>query len=149
MRTRLTAAALTAAALLALTACSSGDGDGDAGGTAAPSATGTVGSAPAADSPGASTSAAADKAVPGIPAKPTGPRRAAYLAALKAVDPAIVRDPDGAVADGRNQCTSLNGGARNPDHSAAERFGDDTHPLTDTQGKAINLALRATLCPKG
>jgi hypothetical protein len=42
----------------------------------------------------------------------------------------------------------LNGGVKDPDHLAAERFGNDAHPLTDTQGKALNAALRATLCPK-
>lgn len=142
MRIRLAAAALTAAsaALVALTACSSGGGDDKT--VATP--TGAVASTSAATN----TATTTDKAVPGLPGKPSGPERAAYLAALKAVDPAIVSDPEGAVADGRNQCTSLDGGARNPDHSAAERFGDATHPLTDTQGKAINLALRATLCPK-
>lgn len=28
-----------------------------------------------------------------------------------------------------------------------KRFGNDAHPLTDAQGKAINVALRATMCP--
>lgn len=137
MHTRLAAAALAAAALLALTACSSSDSNDD---KAAPSQTPSVTSTSAAG--------ATEKSIPGIPDKPTGAKRDAYIAAIAAVDPTLTADPDKAITNGRNQCTSLDGGARDVDHSAAERFGTGTHPLTDDQGKAINAALRLTLCPK-
>lgn len=131
MRKPITAAALAAATLLALTACSS-----DSGSSAAqPSDSATASSAPAIDT--------------GIPPEPTGAKRTALIAALKAVDPYIAEDEAKAIDHARNQCSSLNGGAANVDHSAAVRFGDDTHPLTDAQGKAINAALQASLCPKG
>ncbi|MFJ1581770.1 DUF732 domain-containing protein [Streptomyces sp. NPDC088197] len=140
MRTRLTAAALAAAALLALTACSSSDSNDDKGQASptTPVPTTTVGAAPTTTT----------KHIPGFPDAPTGAKRTAYLAALRVVDPAIVADPDKAITAGRNQCTSLDGGARNPDHSAAERFGNDARPLSDAQGKLINAALRQTICPK-
>lgn len=130
MRTRLAAAALAAAALLSLAACSSSDDDMPA----APKA-------PTLDT-------ASMEAALGIPPKPVGAKRTAYLAAIKAVDPTLVGDPDKAISHGRDQCMQLNGGVKNPDHLAAERFGNDAHPLTDDQGKALNAALRATLCPK-
>jgi hypothetical protein len=134
MRTRLAAAALTAAAILTLAACN--DTDDDSAKAPAPPKTPTA------------VDTASIEASLGIPPKPTGAKRTAYLAAIKAVDPYLVKDPDKAIDHGRNQCSALHGGAANPDHFAAQRFGDDTHPLTDAQGKALNAALRATLCPK-
>lgn len=79
----------------------------------------------------------------GIPPKPVGAARDAYLAAIKAVDPQLVADPDKAISNGRNQCSTLNDGGANPNHAAAVRF--DT---TDTEGALLNAALRTTLCPK-
>ncbi|WP_405912778.1 hypothetical protein OG760_17300 [Streptomyces sp. NBC_00963] len=93
----------------------------------------------------ASSAPAADT---GIPPKPTGADRDAYLKVVKAVDPALVTDEDKAIGAGRNQCSSLNGDGKAPDHFAAERFRNDAHPLTGAQGKALNAALRKTLCPK-
>jgi hypothetical protein len=133
MRTRLTAAALAAAALLTLAACNGSDDDSK---TPAPPKTSTA------------VDTASINADLGIPPKPVGAKRTAYLAAIKAVDPTLVTDPDKAIDAGRNQCMELHGGVKNEDHVAAERFGNDAHPLTDAQGKAINTALRATLCPK-
>ncbi|MFE9340854.1 hypothetical protein [Streptomyces sp. NPDC007063] len=89
----------------------------------------------------------AEKAA-GIPPKPTGADRAAYLRAIAAVDPALTAEPDKAIDAGRNQCAALGGGASNTDHFAAERFGNDAHPLTDAEGAELNEALRGTLCPK-
>lgn len=132
MRTRLTAAALAATALLTLAACSSSDDSKPPAPPTMPTAVDT----------------ASIEAGLGIPPKPVGAQRTAYLAAIKAVDPSLVADPDKAIDAGRNQCMQLHGGAKNEDHLAAERFGNDAHPLTDAQGKAINTALRATLCPK-
>lgn len=121
---------LAAAALFALTACSAEDDTPEA----APS---TV---------SASDHAAAEEAA-GIPPAPTGPDRAAYLAAVKKVDARIVEDEEKAIDAGRNQCASLAGGGQKLDWAAAQRFGNDTRPLTDAQGKQLNAALRATLCP--
>lgn len=129
MRTRLTAAALAAVAILTLAACNDSK-------PPAPPKTPTA------------VDTASIEASLGIPPKPTGAKRTAYLAAIKAVDPTLVADPDKAIDAGRNQCQQLNVGMTNPDHAAAQRFGNDAHPLTDAQGKALNAALRATLCPK-
>jgi hypothetical protein len=134
MHTRIAAAALAAAAaLLSLAACNGSDDDSKA---PAPPKTPTA------------VDTASMEAALGIPPKPSGAKRAAYLAAIKAVDPYLVADPDKAISHGRDQCMQPNGGVKDPDHLAAERFGNDAHPLTDTQGKALNAALRATLCPK-
>lgn len=129
MRTR-TILASTTLLLATLTACSSSDGSDDK------------------PTPTPSVNQSAAEADAGIPPVPTGAKRAAYLAAVKAVDPTLADDPDKAIDAGRNQCSALDGGGSNPDHFAAERFGNDAHPLTDDQGKALNAALRVTLCPK-
>ncbi|WP_406014337.1 hypothetical protein OG520_22200 [Streptomyces sp. NBC_00984] len=121
---------LAAAALLALTACSAED---DAK-PAAPKA-----SAPTVDH------SAAEKAA-GIPPAPTGDARDAYLDAIAAVDPQIIVDEEKAIDAGRNQCASIT--SPKADWAAAQRFGNDARPLTDAQGKALNEALRKTLCPK-
>lgn len=127
--------ALSAAALLALTACSADDDvKADAKSTPAVSTTDT------------GKSSTAEKAA-GIPDAPTGADRAAYLAAVKRVDPRIVEDEDKAIDAGRNQCASLAGSTK-PDWAAAQRFGNDARPLTDAQGKQLNAVLRATMCPK-
>ncbi|MFE0762608.1 DUF732 domain-containing protein [Streptomyces smyrnaeus] len=89
----------------------------------------------------------AEKAA-GIPPKPTGADRAAYLRAIAAVDPALTAEPEKAIDAGRNQCSALDGGASRVDYLAAQRFGNDAHPLTDAQGAELNKALRGTLCPK-
>ncbi|MFE4328719.1 hypothetical protein ACFRQM_04470 [Streptomyces sp. NPDC056831] len=121
---------LAAAALLALTACSAEEKD-----VTKPAPTKSV------------DHSAAEKAA-GIPPAPTGNDRAAYLAAIKKVDPRIVEDEEKAIDAGRNQCASLAGDSKMPDWAAAQRFGNDTRPLTDAQGKQLNEALRKTLCPK-
>ncbi|WP_430479320.1 hypothetical protein ACQZM9_21820 [Streptomyces sp. P11-1] len=129
--------AASAAALLALTACSAED---------EPTASAPATSAPAAAPTEDGESSTAEKAA-GIPDAPTGAERTAYLAAIKAVDPRIVEDPEKAIDAGRNQCASLAGGGDKVDWAAAQRFGNDTQPLTDAQGKQLNEALRKTLCP--
>ncbi|MFF4672300.1 hypothetical protein ACFY1C_20985 [Streptomyces sp. NPDC001279] len=123
--------ATTAAALLALTACSTGEADVKP----LPVPTKTV------------DHAAAEKAA-GIPPEPTGDARDAYLDAIAAVDPQIIVDEQKAIDAGRNQCSSLAKPNGKIDWLAAQRFGNDAHPLTDAQGKALNAALRKTLCPK-
>ncbi|MFD3902985.1 hypothetical protein HXS80_20565 [Streptomyces sp. CB04723] len=141
-RTTVLPAALLAAAALALTACSAEEDK------AAPA---SAASAPAAqeqpaDDADSGESSDAEKAA-GIPDAPTGADRAAYLAAIKAVDPAIVEDEEKAIDAGRNQCSHLASPNDKSDWLAAQRFGNDTRPLTDAQGKALNEALRSTLCP--
>lgn len=129
MRTRIVAAALAAAALLALTACSSSD---DSKATT-PSAT------PSADT--SSTEAAA-----GNPPKIDAGTQSVLINALKVIDPALAADPDKAVSNGQAQCSTLASGGDPTGHTAATRFGDAAHPLTDAQGMAINAALTAVLC---
>ncbi|MFF2012992.1 hypothetical protein ACFVWY_28510 [Streptomyces sp. NPDC058195] len=121
---------LAAAALLALTACSAEED--------------VTKPAPEAKTAG---HAAAEKAA-GIPPAPTGNARDAYLDAIAAVDPQIIADEEKAIDAGRNQCSSLAKPNDKIDWLAAQRFGNDTRPLTDAQGKALNAALRKTLCPE-
>ncbi|MGW1433308.1 hypothetical protein ACWD6K_32400 [Streptomyces sp. NPDC002431] len=114
---------LAAAALLALTACSAEED---------------------VTKPAPEGVAAAERAA-GIPAAPTGDARDAYLDAIAAVDPQLVVDEERAIDAGRNQCSSIT--SPKADALAAQRFGTDARPLTDAQGKRLNAALRATLCP--
>ncbi|MEU0102214.1 hypothetical protein [Streptomyces sp. NPDC006267] len=142
-RTTILPAALLAAALFALTACGTEpEPDAPAAGpsASAPAAEQTTEEADTGKSSNAEKSA-------GIPDAPTGAERAAYLAAIKAVDPAIVEDEEKAIDAGRNQCSHLAAPNDKSDWLAAQRFGNDARPLTDAQGKALNTALRATLCP--
>ncbi|MFD3790792.1 hypothetical protein [Streptomyces cyaneofuscatus] len=132
--------AASAAVLLALTACSTEpEPDAPAAGptASAPAAVGTVDSG---------DSSEAEKAA-GIPDAPTGAALDAYLAAIRDVDPKIVQDEEKAIDAGRNQCASLANPNDKIDWLAAQRFGNDARPLTDEQGKHLNTALRATLCP--
>ncbi|MGW4305088.1 hypothetical protein [Streptomyces californicus] len=133
--------AASAAALLALTACS----PEEAQTAPAPEPTAPTAQEQPADAESGKSSDA-EKAA-GIPDAPTGADRAAYLAAIKAVDPRIVEDEEKAIDAGRNQCSSLASGGDKVDWLAAQRFGTDARPLTDAQGKALNAALRTTLCP--
>ncbi|SDN08935.1 hypothetical protein [Actinacidiphila guanduensis] len=139
---RTAAAAVLAAAVLTLgaTACSSGGGhDEDAAGkdpgTATAPATAPTGTAPVA-TPGTG----------GLTTLADGPRKDAFLAAVRAVDPALAADPDRALANGRTQCKRIATDPETADHLTAERFGSPDHPLTDAQGAAINSALKLTLC---
>lgn len=131
MRTRIAAAAIAAAALLALTACNSNDNNSDSKATSTPSV--DISSA---------------EAAAGIPPKPDAAKQAVLIAALQSIDPGLGTDPDKTIDAARNQCSTLNGSGDPTGHTAATRFGDDAHPLTDTQGMAINGALKIALCPK-
>ncbi|MFS0695117.1 hypothetical protein [Streptomyces nitrosporeus] len=130
--------ALSAAVLLAVTGCSAD--------TATTTDTQPSTSAAAATTEDTGKSSTAEEAA-GIPDAPTGAARDAYLAALRAVDPRIVEDEEKAIDAGRNQCASLAKPNDQSDWLAAQRFGNDTRPLTDAQGKALNAALKSTLCP--
>lgn len=129
MRTRITIMAVTIALAASLGACSSSDSSSDKPTTA----------------PSTPDMKAAEKSV-GIPPKPTGAKRDALLKALKAVNPALVADEDKAVDNSRNQCSTISGGG-NADLTAKGRFSNSGHDVTDTEAKAINAALKATLCP--
>lgn len=135
MRRTLCTTASAAALLLALAGCGSDD---------APAKQPATQSA----APSPSPSDDGGGILSGLPPKPTGAKRQQYLDALKAIDPALVVDPEHAIDDGRNQCQALNGGAKDPNGSAAERFGTDEHTVDQGEAKQINKALRDTLCPK-
>lgn len=128
MRTRTTAAVL-AATLIALTGCSSAEDEPK----------------PAPTTQAPADNSDAEKAA-GIPAEPTGAERTALLAALKAINPALVADEDKAIDNARNQCSTITGGG-NADASAKARFSNSQHEVSDTEAIAINTALKATLCP--
>ncbi|MFC7216839.1 hypothetical protein ACFQLX_01430 [Streptomyces polyrhachis] len=136
MRIRAAVLAITTATLLALTGCAT-DGDAvDSRPEPTPSAVPTA----------SATSIATAKT--GIPDAPVGTERAALLAALLAVSPAVVgADEDRTVAAARNQCSAIHGGAKDLDHSAAQRFAQGDTSISDAQGKAINEVLKKTLCP--
>ena len=105
------------------------------------SACGSTDDTTAKPTPSATTSGA-----PGaLPPKPEGPQRAALLAALKAVNPALTADEDKAVSNARNQCSTITGGG-NSQSTAKARFSTSEHEITDAEAQAINAALKATLC---
>ncbi|WNO67028.1 hypothetical protein OG830_25645 [Streptomyces sp. NBC_00121] len=84
----------------------------------------------------------------GLPPKPIGAERDAVLATILDVNSNLIHDEDKAINAARNQCAALDGGATNPDHSAAQRFSYDGVTLTDDDGSHINFGLRKTLCPE-
>ncbi|MDT0381419.1 DUF732 domain-containing protein [Streptomyces sp. DSM 42041] len=132
MRRHLTTTAGLALAALTLTACGADN---------------TPDTKPQPETPAASSPTQPDPGT-GIPPEPTGAARDAYLAALEAIDPQLVADADKAIDAGRNQCSSLNGGGTDPAGTAAARFSMGGNQVSEQQAKAINQALRQTLCPK-
>ncbi len=64
------------------------------------------------------------------------------------VNATLTHDEAKAIDAARNQCAALDGGAANPDHSAAQRFSYAGVTLTDDDGSHINTGLRKTLCPE-
>lgn len=80
----------------------------------------------------------------GIPPKPTGADRTTLLNALAAVNPGIVKYEDKAIDAARNQCSSINGGSQNRDHTASVRFTYKDVVTTEAQGAKINQALKDT-----
>lgn len=127
MRTRITTAAITAALAFTLTACSSDSEPSE----------------PKASSTADHSSA---EAAAGIPAEPAGAKRQALIAALRAVTPALVTDEAEAIDNARNQCSTIAGGG-NAELTAKARFSTSDHEVTDAEAKAINTALKTTLCP--
>ncbi|MEU1458004.1 hypothetical protein [Streptomyces avermitilis] len=84
---------------------------------------------------------AAEKAA-GIPAEPTGAKRAELLRALAAANPDIVKYEDKAIDAARNQCSAINGGGSKVDWTASQRFTYKDVTTTEAQGKQINDALK-------
>ncbi|MFJ9839628.1 hypothetical protein ACIRYZ_04035 [Kitasatospora sp. NPDC101155] len=125
----------------------------------APSASATADGAtgaPAGSSPGADGSAPAKPAPPadaGLPAKPDSDLTGKVVAALNAIDPAIVGGkPDQVVEQARKQCQSMYQFPKDKAkliELANQHFTSPDHPQgfgPDTAAK-INDALRTTLCP--
>ncbi|MFD7439447.1 hypothetical protein [Streptomyces sp. NPDC059861] len=138
MRIRTTTAAVVAILAVTVVGCSSD--------TASDAKADTSKSTPSEASTAADNSGAAKDV--GMPPEPTGAERDAVLAAIRDVNGNLIRDEDKAIDAARNQCVSLDGGATNPDHSAAQRFSYDGVTLTDDDGSHINFGLRKTLCPE-
>ncbi|MFC5801981.1 hypothetical protein [Streptomyces formicae] len=138
MRIRATTAAVTAVLAVTLVGCSSDNGSDSKADTTKSSAPET---SSAADNSGAAKAA-------GLPPEPTGDERSAVLGAIFDVNAKLTQDEDKAIDAARNQCSALDGGATNPDHSAAQRFSYNGVTLTDDDGSHINIGLRKTLCPK-
>jgi membrane-bound lytic murein transglycosylase B len=132
MRTRHTATALTAAALLALTACSADDSSTTAADT----------------KPSAAPSEISDEERQkigeeiGTPAEPTGAKRQELLDAIAEINPDAVRYEDKAIDASRNQCFAINGKGRKLDWTASQRFTYKDVTTTEAQGKQINAALK-------
>lgn len=138
MRIRITSVAIVAMLAVTVIGCSSdkgSDGHADTSKTTVPEASS------AADNSGAVKDA-------GMPPKPTGAERDAVLATILDVNSNLIHDEDKAINAARNQCAALDGGATDPDHSAAQRFSYDGVTLTDDDGSHINRGLRKTLCPE-
>ncbi|MGA4544637.1 hypothetical protein ACPA54_32060 [Uniformispora flossi] len=139
-RAPLAVAAIIAVALFA-SGCTDDDTkpDGKASSSTAPTsapatiqaATTPTGNAPAASTITASTPGKTPAAT-GVPPKPDAATQAKYIAALNAIDPAIVSGKeDKAVSRGRDQCTSI--GQDPKDRAklvglANQRFTAPTHP---------------------
>ncbi|MGI5196567.1 hypothetical protein ACQEVY_23445 [Streptomyces sp. CA-288835] len=136
MRTRTTATALLAAALLALTACStSSDTTAEDKAKASPTA---------AESKPSSEERANIAAEAGIPPAPTGAKRQELLDAIAKGNPDAVKYEDKAIDAARNQCSAINGGGQKLDWSASQRFTYEDVTTTEAQGKAINEALKSS-----
>ena len=145
MRTRTITAGLAAAALLTLTACSSDSEEAT-----------TVDKPKASDTPSLS---AEDKAkareAAGLPPEPTADARKAFLDALNAIDPRIIKPgkEDQAVSRGLNQCSSIKSSPNDREklvQLTLSRFTIDTRlpeiATPETGGKILD-AVHKHLCP--
>lgn len=138
MRIRTTTAAIVAVLAVTVVGCSSGkasDSKADSVKSTRPEASSAAGDSDAAKNAH-------------IPPAPTGAERDAVLATIHDVNANLTHDEDKAINAARNQCASLDGGATNPEHGAAQRFSYDGVTLTDDDGRHINFGLRKTLCPE-
>jgi hypothetical protein len=137
VRIRTTTAAIAAILAVTVAGCSSDKGSDSKAGT-------IKSTAPEASSAADNSGAAKND----MPPEPTGAERSAVLQAIHDVNGNLTHDEDKAINAARNQCAALDGGATNPDHSAAQRFSYDGVTLTDDDGSHINFGLRKTLCPE-
>lgn len=80
---------------------------------------------------------------PAAPAAPERDPRADFLAGVRAIDPALVENPDRAVRAGENVCLDVDGGKEpaTVERNTAERFGVDTA----TAARIVDVA-RGTVC---
>jgi hypothetical protein len=133
--------ALVFAVLLSLSAC--GNTSGTSTGTDAAKTNESVPS-------GAIASAEANA---GIPSKPDAATTAAYIGALKAIDPDIVHGKDDrAVSHGRDQCGSVHSSPNDQAKLvdlANQRFTSPNHPNGFGKDKATRIleVVRKYLCP--
>ncbi|WP_030322855.1 MULTISPECIES: hypothetical protein [Streptomyces] len=151
----LTTAALAATLLLGLTACGTADNPpstpSDKGGVEASTAP------PSAKAPARTVSPedlAKAREAAGLPPEPTAKARQAYLGALNAIDPRIIKPgkEDQAVSRGSNQCRSIKDSKDDAKlaQTALERFTVDTRLpeiATPETGRKINEAVHTHLCP--
>lgn len=154
MRTR-PALTLTAALLLGLTACGTADNPpavpSDKGGAEASTVR------PSAKAPARTVSPedlAKAREAAGLPPEPTAKARQAYLDALNAIDPRIIKPgkEDQAVSRGSNQCRFIKDSKDEAElaQSALERFTVNTRLpdiATRQTGNAIITAVHTHLCP--
>jgi hypothetical protein len=83
----------------------------------------------------------------GIPDGPTGQELADILEALRRIDPEIGDDEEKAISAIRNQCSSINGKAKNLAASAAERFSYRGNTISVTQGQqVVDLLKKSGVC---
>ncbi|MGW0967800.1 hypothetical protein [Streptomyces sp. NPDC002516] len=143
MRIRTTVAAAAVLAVT-LTGCGAGGSGGDKAepaGSAAPTATKSA--APPTPTKSAGGGGAAKSG--DLPAAPTGTKRAALLAELKAVDPALVADEDKAVGSAREQCADIKSD-NDPVGSAKKRFAVPGRTMTDKESREVNVAVATFVC---
>lgn len=80
---------------------------------------------------------------------PMPPDVRGFLATMRTLDPALVRDPERAVSRGRSTCQEVSAGkpAGTMAANAAERFSDGGVVLDQARGAAIVAAAQGYLCP--
>ncbi|WP_436778035.1 DUF732 domain-containing protein [Yinghuangia sp. YIM S09857] len=138
------------------------DGAGEGSGGALPGssgASGTPGPSGAAVPPNASVPSGVKSGKPsegssgapsGLPPQPDTESRAAYAAALDAIDPRIVAgDPAGAVERGRTTCQAI---AAHMNHTklitqTKQKFARPGYTVTNAHAEAIVRAANTHLCP--
>lgn len=106
-------------------------------------------------SPAAAPTNAAAQATPvsGLPPRPDAATQAAYIAALRAIDPDIIggKDERTIVDRGRNQCLSIRNGASEAKliEQTNIRFTAPGHPdgFGEAKAKKILEVVRKHLCP--
>ncbi|WP_128376485.1 hypothetical protein [Streptomyces cavernae] len=132
MRTRKAITAAMAALAITLAGCGSSDAN-DANVKATESSTPVVENGPA-------------ETAANLPDEPDAGKTMVILRALQEINPALIADQDKAIDNARNQCSVISGGG-DADAAAQARFSTSDHQVSDAEAKAINAALKETLCP--